>query len=309
MSTKINVLSLFDGISCGMIALERAGFEVENYYSSEIDKQAISISTNNYPNIIRMGGVENWISWDIDWGKIDLLIGGSPCQGFSSSGKGLNFDDPRSKLFFEFSNILSHIKSLNPDVKFMLENVKMKEEWCDVITQYLGVRFVEINSRYFSAQNRVRYYWCNFSIPQYVDKGIILEDIISKKEFEVRFLGIDAPEINYCNKIKQDEKELQVPAALLIKLGYLSFNFLKDQVNLGDYCTLVQEQNNLVDKYGRHLGYLILNDGRVLNEIMIKEGYAKPYNDVFCEMLPLYQEWNLQAKNSLKGLYSLVNRF
>ena len=73
--------------------------------------------------------------------------------------------------------------------------------------------------------------------------------------------------------------------------------------------TLVQEQNNLVDKYGRHLGYLILNDGRVLNEIMIKEGYAKPYNDVFCEMLPLYQEWNLQAKNSLKGLYSLVNKF
>jgi micrococcal nuclease len=109
-------------------------------------------------------------------------------------------------------------------------------------------------------------------IVKFVDgDGIILEDIISKKEFEVRFLGIDAPEINYCNKIKQDEKELQVPAALLIKLGYLSFNFLKDQVNLGDYCTLVQEQNNLVDKYGRHLGYLILNDGRVLKEIIIKE--------------------------------------
>ena len=139
--------------------------------------------------------------------------------------------------------------------------------------------------------------------------GVIVKNIFDNKEFEIRFLGIDAPEINYCNKIKQDEKELQVPAALLIKLGYLSFNFLKDQVNLGDYCTLVQEQNNLVDKYGRHLGYLILNDGRVLNEIMIKEGYAKPYNDVFCEMLPLYQEWNLQAKNSLKGLYSLVNRF
>ena len=149
----------------------------------------------------------------------------------------------------------------------------------------------------------------NLKIKKYVDgDGIILEDIISKKEFEVRFYGIDAPEINYCNKIKKDERELQIPAALLIKLGYLSFNFLKDQVNLGDYCTLVQEQNNLVDKYGRHLGYLILNDGRVLNEIMIKEGYAKPYNDVFCEMLPLYQEWNLQAKNSLKGLYSLVNK-
>jgi micrococcal nuclease len=147
-------------------------------------------------------------------------------------------------------------------------------------------------------------------IVKFVDgDGIILEDIVSKKEFEVRLYGIDAPETNYCNKIKKDEIELQVPAALLIKLGYLSFNFLKDQVNLGDVCTLVQEQNNLVDKYGRLLGYLILNDGRVLNEIMIKEGYAKPYNEVFCEMLPMYQEWNLQAKNSSKGLYSIVNKF
>ena len=147
-------------------------------------------------------------------------------------------------------------------------------------------------------------------IVKFVDgDGIILEDFVSKKEFEVRLYGIDAPEINYCNKIKKDEIELQVPAALLIKLGYLSFNFLKDQVNLGDVCTLVQEQNNLVDKYGRLLGYLTLNDGRVLNEIMIKEGYAKPYNEVFCEMLPMYQEWNLQAKNSSKGLYSIVNKF
>ena len=147
-------------------------------------------------------------------------------------------------------------------------------------------------------------------IVKFVDgDGIILEDIVSKEEFEVRFYGIDAPEINYCNKIKKDEIELQVPAALLIKLGYLSFNFLKDQVNLGDVCTLVQEQNNLVDKYGRLLGYLILNDGRVLNEIMIKEGYAKPYIEVFCEMLPMYQEWNLQAKNSSKGLYSIVSTF
>lgn len=147
-------------------------------------------------------------------------------------------------------------------------------------------------------------------IVKFVDgDGLILKDMISKKEFEVRLYGIDAPEINYCKKIKKDEIELQIPAALLIKLGYLSFNFLKDQVNLGEVCTLVQEENNLVDKYGRTLGYLILNDGRVLNEIMIKEGYAKPFNEVFCEMLPMYQEWNLQAKNSLKGLYSLVNRF
>ncbi|MDI6050662.1 thermonuclease family protein [Flavobacterium sp. XS2P24] len=139
--------------------------------------------------------------------------------------------------------------------------------------------------------------------------GLIVQDFITKKEFEIRLYGIDAPEMNYCNKIKKDERELQIPAALLIKLGFLSFNFLKDQINLGDVCTLVQEENNLVDKYGRHLGYLILNDGRVLNEIMIKEGYAKPYSEVFCEMLPMYQEWNLKAKANLKGLYSIVDRF
>lgn len=171
-------LSLFDGISCGMIALERAGFHIEKYYSSEIDELAIEISKKNYPDIIRLGSVENWKEWDIDWSEIDLLIGGSPCQGFSSSGKGLNFDDPRSKLFFTYVDILNHIKTVNPNVKFMLENVKMKKEWCDVITEYLGVNYEEINSRYFSAQNRVRYYWCNFKIKPYVDKGITLEDIV-----------------------------------------------------------------------------------------------------------------------------------
>jgi micrococcal nuclease len=147
-------------------------------------------------------------------------------------------------------------------------------------------------------------------IAKFVDgDGIILEDILTKKQFEVRFLGIDAPELNYCNKIKRDEKELQTPAALLIKLGYLSLNFLMENVSLNETCELIQEQNNLSDKYGRSLGYLVLNDGRVLNEIMIKEGYAKPYNEVFCERLPHYQELNLLAKNSQKGLYSIINRF
>ena len=147
-------------------------------------------------------------------------------------------------------------------------------------------------------------------VKKFVDgDGIIAEDYITKREFEIRLYGIDAPEMNYCNKIKKDEKELHIPAALLIKLGYLSFNFLKNQVNLGDVCTLMQEENNLVDKYGRTLGYLILNDGRVLNEIMIKKGFAKPYNDVFCEMLPIYQEWNLQAKINKIGLYSQIDKF
>ncbi len=147
-------------------------------------------------------------------------------------------------------------------------------------------------------------------VKRFVDgDGLIAEDFYSKKEFEIRLYGIDAPEMNYCSKIKKDEKELHIPAALLIKLGFMSFEFLKTNLKIGDNCTLIQEENNLLDKYGRTLGYLVLSNGIVLNEIMIKKGYAKPYNDVFCEMLPKYQKWNLQAKTSKKGLYSLVNRF
>ena len=147
-------------------------------------------------------------------------------------------------------------------------------------------------------------------VKRFVDgDGLIAEDYLTKREIEVRLYGIDAPEMNYCNKIKNDEKELHLPAALLIKLGYLSFNFLKSNVQIGEKCTLVQERNNLKDKYGRTLGYLVLENGSILNEIMIKKGYAKPYNDVFCEMLPKYQKWNLQAKTAKKGLYSIVNNF
>lgn len=174
----MNVLSLFDGISCGMVALERAGISVDTYYASEIEPNAIKVSQKNYPNIIQLGDVTKWREWDIDWSSIDLLIGGSPCQGFSSSGKGLNFEDPRSKLFFEYVNILNHIKQFNPKVKFMLENVKMKDEWSNIISDYLGVPFKEINSKYFSAQNRVRRYWTNFEILPYIDKGIKLADIV-----------------------------------------------------------------------------------------------------------------------------------
>ena len=147
-------------------------------------------------------------------------------------------------------------------------------------------------------------------VKRFVDgDGLIAEDFYSKKEFEIRLYGIDAPEMNYCNKIKKDEKELHIPAALLIKLGFMSFEFLKTNLKIGDTCTLIQEENNLLDKYGRTLGYLVLSNGIVLNEIMIKKGYAKPYNDVFCEMLPKYQKWNLQAKSKKRGLYSIVNIF
>lgn len=178
----MNVLSLFDGMSCGRIALERAGITINKYYASEIDKYATKVSEANYPDIIRLGDINNWKSWDLE--RIDLIIAGSPCQGFSFAGKQLAFDDPRSALFFTFLDILNTIKCYNPNVKFMLENVRMKKEYLDVISDKLGVQPVMINSALVSAQNRVRFYWCNWEVNQPDDKGILLKDIIDDAQTE-----------------------------------------------------------------------------------------------------------------------------
>ena len=158
MGKGINVLSLFDGMSCGQIALERAGIKVENYYASEIDKYAIQVTQHNYPNTIQLGDVTKVKAKDLP--KIDLLCGGSPCQGFSFAGKQLNFDDPRSKLFFEFVRLKNE---LQPKY-FLLENVKMKKEYQDIISSYLGVEPIEICSSLFSAQQRKRLYWTNIDV-------------------------------------------------------------------------------------------------------------------------------------------------
>lgn len=173
-----NILSLFDGMSCGRIALDKAGVNYNNYYASEIEKNAIKVSMANYPDTIQLGDVTKWREWDVDWASIDLLLGGSPCQGFSFAGKQLAFDDPRSALFFVYVDILNHIKSVNPSVKFLLENVRMKKEHLAVISYHVGVEPMMINSALVSAQNRVRFYWFNWDVDQPQDKGILLKDII-----------------------------------------------------------------------------------------------------------------------------------
>lgn len=175
---SLNVLSLFDGKSSGYTALELAGVPVNKYYSSEVDKYAIQVSNAIHPNQTRLGDVTKWREWDIDWDSIDLVIAGSPCQGFSFAGKQLAFDDPRSKLFFVFVDILNHVKELNKNVKFLLENVKMKKEHMAVINEHLGVESIMINSALVSAQNRERLYWSNIPIDEPIDKKIVLDDII-----------------------------------------------------------------------------------------------------------------------------------
>jgi len=161
----MNVMSLFDGMSCGMIALERAGIPVTKYHASEVDKYAIQVSQVNYPDIQRWGDVTRWRTWAIDWSSIDLLVGGSPCQGFSAGGKGLGFSDDRSKLALVFFEILRRIQYANPNVKFLLENVRMSEDNLNYISAELGVPPVLINSQDFSAQHRARFYWTNVRIP------------------------------------------------------------------------------------------------------------------------------------------------
>ena len=178
----MNVLSLFDGMSCGQIALDKLGIKPTNYFASEIDKFAIQTAKKNFPETIHLGDVTqlqtsgDHLLDEFECGhKIDLLIGGSPCQGFSYSGKRLNFEDPRSKLFFEYVRLL---KELKPKY-FLLENVRMAKASQDIISEYLGVEPIIINSNLVSAQNRHRLYWTNIpNVTQPKDKGIVLKDIL-----------------------------------------------------------------------------------------------------------------------------------
>ena len=170
---KINVLSLFDGISCGHIALDKAGIPINKYYASEIDKYAIKVTNKNYPETINLGDVTT-VSGELFTEKIDLLIGGSPCQGFSQAGKMKNFDDPRSKLFWEYVRILQEVKPKY----FLLENVVMKQEWQDIISEALGVKPIMIDSSLTSAATRKRLYWTNIpGVGQPEDLGITFGDI------------------------------------------------------------------------------------------------------------------------------------
>lgn len=181
MSQTIRVLSLFDGIAAARCALDRLALPVE-YYASEIDKNCIKVASENYPDIIHLGDVAEWRTWDLP--PIDLLIGGSPCQGFSfASPLMLNFNDPRSKLFFDFLGVKNAIQPKH----FLLENVKMKEEWENIISSNLQVAPIEINSALVSAQNRRRLYWSDIPLihpkPQGIWWGDIREHGVEKKYY------------------------------------------------------------------------------------------------------------------------------
>jgi micrococcal nuclease len=157
------------------------------------------------------------------------------------------------------------------------------------------------------SQTRIK---TNYEIVKVVDgDGIIVKNSISNKEEEVRFYGIDAPELTPCKKLKQDERETHLPGRFLMELAHKSYEFLRKRAKIGKRITLIQEVGNEQDPYGRTLAYVVLPNGKTLNEIMVKKGFAKPYDKLYCSELPKYQELNLKAKSKKKGLYAVVDRF
>ena len=222
----LRVLSLFDGMSCGQVALRELGYPIEKYYASEVDKFAIQQTQLNFPDTVQLGDVRNI---DVDKlcenGAIDMLIGGSPCQSFSFAGKrvgmktteneeiytlerylqlkqeGFEFEG-QSYLFWEYMRILTELLRYNPNILFLLENVEMGKKWERVLSDAIGIRGVHINSALVSAQNRKRIYWSNIrvreeglfgykytDIPQPADRGILLRDILEKEVDERYFLS------------------------------------------------------------------------------------------------------------------------
>lgn len=192
------VLSLFNGMNTGRQALENVGIKVDKYYSSEIKPYAIELTQHHFPDTIQVGDVTKWKEWDIDWESIDLVLSGSPCQDLSAAGKRVGINGKKSSLFFTFVEILEHIKSLNPSVLFLQENVGSASKLdVGIMSRALGVYPVRINSSLVTAQLRDRYYWSNIrtkedgmfgdiitDIPQPKDKGIMLKDIITSGEVD-----------------------------------------------------------------------------------------------------------------------------
>ena len=191
-----SVLSLFDGMSCGQVALNRAGIKYEKYYSSEIDKFAIQIANKNYPDTIQLGDITKWQNWDIDYSQIDLIFAGFPCQAWSVAGLQGGDTDPRGALVYDLIAIWERVKRANPDVLFLFENVRMKKEFEQFINNLFGIEPILINSALVSAQMRKRLYWTNIggliksdlfgackpNISQPKDKGMLLKDILEDKK-------------------------------------------------------------------------------------------------------------------------------
>lgn len=267
-----NVLSLFDGISCGYLALKKAGIEFENYYASEIDPKCVELAEKHH-NIISLGDVSNWQDWDLE--NIDLIMGGSPCQGFACQGLQLNFDDPRSKLFFTMVEIIEHFK---PKYYF-LENVGMRKQWEDIITQYMKVEPVHLCSSLVSAQTRKRIYWANWEFEAPKDRLIHLTKLIDDKNF-INPASINGRKINPATG-KREDSNPNIPYTQCLQVK-------KDNSKMGCLTTVAKDSilsslppGRYVDAFNMEVG----KDWRYLTALeyeriqTLPDGYTEGYND------------------------------
>ena len=267
-----NVLSLFDGISCGYLALKKAGIEFENYYASEIDPNCIELAEKHH-NIISLGDVSNWQEWDLE--NIDLIMGGSPCQGFACQGLQLNFDDPRSKLFFTMVEIIEHFK---PKYYF-LENVGMRKQWQDIITQYMKVEPVHLCSSLVSAQTRKRIYWANWEFEAPKDRLIHLTKLLDDKNF-INPASINGRKINPATG-KREDSNPNIPYTQCLQVK-------KDNSKMGCLTTVAKDSilsslpaGRYVDAFNMEVG----EDWRYLTALeyerlqTLPDGYTEGYND------------------------------
>lgn len=266
----MNVVSLFNGMNTGRQALENVGIKVNKYYSSEIKPYAIELTQHHFPDTIQVGDVTKWKEWDIDWASIDLILSGSPCQDLSAAGKRAGINGKKSSLFFVFVEILEHIKSLNPNVLFLQENVGSASKLdVGIMSRALGVYPVRINSKLVTAQLRDRYYWSNIrtketmfdivtNIPQPKDKGIMFKDIITGGRVErVKALALLESESRVCTSQESIKKRAEKEFINIIyvdtdKHSYLntgsgtggSQKYLKHRNETTGMITLIYEENN-----------------------------------------------------------------
>ena len=273
----MNVVSLFNGMNTGRQALENIGIKVDKYYSSEIKPYAIELTQYHFPDTIQVGDVTKWRDWDIDWQSIDLILSGSPCQDLSAAGKRAGINGSKSSLFFVFVEILEHIKSLNPKVLFLQENVGSASKLdVGIMSRALGVYPVRINSSLLTAQLRDRYYWSNIrtketmfdivtDIPQPKDRGIMFKDIITGGYVE-RIKGNALLESDHKHFIKDEirqdiylkkriDKEKQTPNLIYVDTDkHTCLNtgsgtggtqrYLKHRNETTGMLTLIYEHNN-----------------------------------------------------------------
>lgn len=258
----MNVLSLFNGMNTGRQALENVGIKVNKYYSSEIKPYAIELTQHHFPDTIQVGDVTKWREWDIDWKSIDLVLSGSPCQDLSAAGKRAGINGKKSSLFFTFIEILEHIKSVNPKVLFLQENVgSARKEDVGIMSRALGVYPVRINSSLVTAQLRDRYYWSNIRTKQDGMFGDIITDIPQPKDRKIMFKDI------ITSGIVNREKSVCLMEGTISKhhsenpLDKKHQEYLKSRETPKNFISLVYEENNqLRVKTNTKQGYDIVTE-------------------------------------------------